>query len=301
MTKTIPRSCRIFFFVVAVLFLPRLTWARPINIGSISIEPAEEIKKFLPLASYLGKELRSEGIDEGKVVVAKSIPEMTAFLREGKVDLYVDSPFPTLAVSRLSGSKLLLRRWKKGIAEYHSVIFAKKDGDINRLEDLSGKIVAFEEPFSSSGYFLPKLFLVQRGLKLAPKREASEPVAPSEVGYVFTNDNESTMVWVLRGKVVAGAMDHQSYEKEARADLGNLKIIGETFSLPRHIVSYRGGLPAKLVGRIKEILIKMDQSAEGRKTLQDFEKTVKFDELPDQSMAPLFKAGKFIDSEFGLK
>jgi len=153
---------------VTALFLPRLTWAIPIQVGSVSIEPAEEIKKFLPLAAYLAKELQPEGFDQGKVVVAKNILEMAGFLREGKVDLYIDSPFPVSAASRLAGSKFLLRRWKKGVAEYHSVIFAKKDGGINRLEDLKGKIVAFEEPFSSSGYFLPKLLLVQKGLKLAP-------------------------------------------------------------------------------------------------------------------------------------
>ncbi len=109
------------------------------------------------------------------------------------------------------------------------------------------------------------------------------------------------MVWVLRGKVVAGAMDYQSYEKEARADLSNLKIIGKTFSLPRQIVSYRADLPAKLVAKIKEILTKMDQSVEGRNILKDFEKTTKFDELPDQSIAALSKARKFLDSEFRAK
>jgi len=168
MTKRMPRSYRSLLLVVTALFLPRLTWAIPIQVGSVSIEPAEEIKKFLPLAAYLAKELQPEGFDQGKVVVAKNILEMAGFLREGKVDLYIDSPFPVSAASRLAGSKFLLRRWKKGVAEYHSVIFAKKDGGINRLEDLKGKIVAFEEPFSSSGYFLPKLLLVQKGLKLAP-------------------------------------------------------------------------------------------------------------------------------------
>jgi len=288
-------------FVWAILFLPQLVLASTLYVGSISTEPAAEIKKFLPLASYIGKELRSEEIDRGKVVVARSIPEMAAFLREGKVDLYIDSPFPALAVSRLSGSKFLLRRWKKGIAEYHSVIFVRKESGVNQIENLRGKMIAFEEPFSSSGYFLPKLFLAQKGLKLAHKKDASEPTASGEVGYVFSNDDENTMVWVLRGKVAAGAMDNQNYEKEARGDLKDLKVIEKTFSLPRHIVSHRADLPAKLVARIKEILLRMDQSETGKKALHDFERTTKFDELSDASMEPLLKARKFIDAELGLK
>ena len=295
------RFWAIFLPLAALIFEPESTWARPITIGSISTEPAAEIKKFVPLANYLGSRLQPEGIDQGKVVVAKGIAEMAAFLREGKVDLYIDSPFPALAVSRLSGSQFLLRRWKKGVGEYHSVIFTKKDSPISRLADLKGKTITFEEPFSTTGYLLPKMILAQEGLKLAPKGDASEPVGPGEVGYVFSNSDENTMVWVLRGKAGAGAMDNQKYLIEARRSLDSLKIIYETFSIPRQIVSHRANLPPKLTVRIKEILIKMDQSEDGKKSLKDFESTTKFDELPDQSVGPLLKLQKFIDAEPGAK
>lgn len=292
---------RIFLVGFFVLLFPELPWAGPIHVGTISTEPTAEIKKFLPFARYLAKELQPEGIDQGKVIVANNISQMANFFRERKVDLYLDSPFPTLAVSRLSGSKFLLRRWKKGVAEYHSLIFAKNDGVISRLEDLRGKIVAFEEPFSSSGYFFPKVALMQEGFKLVPKRNVSDPVGPDEVGYVFSNDDENTMVWVMRGKVVAGAMDDQNYLREARGNINSLKVIYKGLPLPRHIVSYRADLSAKLVARIKETLTQMDQSEGGKKALQDFERTTKFDDIPESSMAPLLKATKFMDVELGLK
>ncbi|MFQ5780018.1 MAG: phosphate/phosphite/phosphonate ABC transporter substrate-binding protein [Nitrospiria bacterium] len=280
---------------------PQMTWARPIRVGSIHDEPANENKKFFPIVRYLAKELESEGINGGKVVVASSIPQMAALLRDGKVDLFIDSPFPSLAVSGLSRSKFLLRRWKKGQREYHTVIFVRKDSGISRLDQLKGRMIAFEVPFSTSGYFLPKIVLIQKGFKLELKREASEPVAPDEVGYVFSRDDENTIVWVLRGKVSAGALDNRNYLKDAKGSLNHLKIIHETYSIPRHIVSYRADLPPKLVARIKEILLGMDQSEEGRKALKAFERTTKFDEIPEQSLAPLLRSQDFIDKEFGLK
>jgi phosphonate transport system substrate-binding protein len=297
----LPARFRFLLFAALVFLMPQVTWAGPINIGSIQIEPAHEVKRFLPLARYLAKQLQSEGIDQGRVVVAESMPQMAALLREGKADLYIDSPFPSVAVSRLSGSKFLLRRWKKGLGEYRTVIFVRKDSGVSRLADLKGKMIAFEHPYSTSGYFLPKMVLVQKGLKLAPKREAADPVGPDEVGYVLSNLDETTMVWVLRRKVSAGAMDNQNYPKEAKGNLNSLKSIYETFSIPRQIVSYRADLPPKLVARIKEILLKMDQSEEGRKALQEFERTAKFDEIPDQAMAPLLKSMKFIEAELGLQ
>lgn len=301
MIKQVLGSYGISLLGLVILLLPEPTWPGPITVGSIQLEAASEIRKFLPLATYLGKHLQSESISQGRVVVAKSIPHMATFLREGKVDIFIDSPFPSLAVSRLSGSKFLLRRWKKGLGEYHSVIFVKKDSDLNRLEDLKGRIVAFEEPFSSSGYFFPKMLMIEEGLILIPKTEPKEPVRPGEVGYLFSLDDENTMAWVLRRKVNAGAMDNQSYTMEARRNPNSLKVIHKTFSFPRQIVSYRADLRPKLVDRIKEILINMDKSEEGRKVLQRFERTAKFDEIPDSSMAQLLKALKFVDLELGLK
>ncbi|MFQ5598013.1 MAG: phosphate/phosphite/phosphonate ABC transporter substrate-binding protein [Nitrospiria bacterium] len=289
------------FSLVLSFFLTPPAWAKPIRIGSIHDEPANEIRKFLPIARYLAKELESDGIDAGRVVVADSIPQMAALLRKGRVDLYIDSPFPSLAVSRFSGSKLLLRRWKKGMSEYHTVFFVRKDSGISRLEQLKGRMLAFEVPFSTSGYFLPKMVLIQKGFKLVLKRDASEPVAPDEVGYVFSRDDENTVVWVLRGKVSAGALDHRNYLKDAKGSLSQLKRLHETFSIPRHIVSYRADLPPRLVARIKDILLGMERSEEGRRVLKAFEKTTKFDEIPEQSLAPLLESPDFFDQEFELK
>ena len=290
-------SWLIFLSVSASCLLATPVLASPLNIGTISTEPASEIKKFHPFTTYLAKQLRGEGISEGRVIVGKNISEIAALLKQGKVDLYIDSAFPTIAVSRLSGSKLMLRRWKKELAEYHSVIFAKNGGGVKELGDLKGKMISFEEPFSSSGYLLPKLVMAQNGLKLGQKNNSADPVRSEEVGYVFARDDENTMVWVLRGMVAAGATDNQSFVKEARGNLASLSIVHKTFSIPRQLVSYRADLTLGLVNRIKEILIQLHQVDDGKKILLGFERTTKFDEIPEQSMEPLFKAGKFIDAE----
>jgi len=273
--------------------------ARPLTVATIGENAADEIKKFWPFPRYLAKELQSAGIDEGKVVIAKDMAQMAAFLREGKVDLYIDSPFPAIAVSQLSGAKFLARRWKKGVGEYHSAIFTRKDSGINRLEDLKGKFIAFEEPYSSSGYFLPKMSLVQAGVKLANKKAATDPVGADEVGYLFTADDTNTMWWVVKGKVAAGAMDNQSYTNEAKGDIDQLKILHKTMSIPRQIVSYRGDLAESLAGAIKQALLRMDQSADGKKILQEFERTTKFDDLSQQALAPLVQFHKSIAAEVG--
>jgi phosphonate transport system substrate-binding protein len=283
--------------LIAGFISPHFASAEPIIIGSIHREAAAEIKKFLPFANYVGRHLQPEGINEARIVVAKDVSQMATLLREGKVDVYIDSPFPSVAASLLSGSKFLLRRWKRGRAEYRSVLFAKKDSKLDRLEDLKGNMLAFEEPFSSSGYLLPKMALAQAGLKLVAKADPTKPVNREEIGYVFSLDDENTIVWVRRGKVTAGATDDLMYERETLRYPNSLKVIYTTSSFPRHVVSCRADLAPHLVTRIKEILIEMDQSPEGRSALKEFEDTTKFDPLPGPSIAQLLKARKFVEAE----
>ena len=293
-------SRNILFLVLATLLSASSAGAESIKLGSIGIDPVAETKKFSPLASYLARQLQADGIDEGKVIVAASIPAMSAFMQTRRVDLYMDSFFPSLAVSRLSDSKLLLRRWKMGKSEYQSVIFTRRDSGIARLEDLKGKVVAFDEPFSSTGYFFPKLFFLEKEFRLAPKRQESDSVKSDEVGYVFSHGDSNTIYMVLNGVVAAGATDDQKYHTLAK-NLGSFKILHETLSFPRQLVSYRVDLPGKLVTRIKDILLTMHQTELGKQVLQVFESTTKFEEIPvrDSDLVAGFR--KQIDAELKLQ
>jgi phosphonate transport system substrate-binding protein len=282
--------------VAAVLLLPQLAGAESFKLGSISISPVVETRKFWPLASYLARQLQSEGIGEAKVVVAESIPAMSSFLQTREADLYIDSVFPAVAVSRLSGSKLLLQRWKKGKSDYQSIIFTRKDSGIARLEDLKGKVIAFEEPFSSTGYFFPKMVLLKKGLRMTPKRQGSDPVKSDEVGYIFSHGDSNTILSVLNSVVAAGASDSQKYLAVAK-NVDSFKILHETVSIPRQIVSYRADLPAKLVTKVKEVLMNMHQTAEGRQVLQAFESTTKFDEIPVRDIDLMAGLKKLVDAE----
>ncbi len=289
------------FALVAVCCVCHPASADTLHVGTIGQSPAHEIRDFLPLAHYLAMTLKTEGVGDVKVVVAESLAEMAALTRAAKVDLFIDSAFPSMALNQLTGSKLLLRRWKRGIGEYRSVIFTRKDSGLRQLTDLKGKTIAFEELFSSTGYFFPKLALVQAGLKLAAKREASDPVAVGELGYVFSNDDENTMIWVLRGRLGAGAIDDSTFVKKARTRINELEILYESAPIPRHFVNYRQGLPENLIAKIKETLLSMDKSEAGKTALMKFQKTAKFDPVPDEFNDLVSRSAPFLRRELGLK
>jgi len=273
-----------------------------LTVGSISRTQKEEVATFQPFADYLAGRLKAAGIARGRVLVATSMREMADLMKKREVDIFIDSPFPIAVVGELSGARPFLRRWKKGMVEYHSVIFVRRESGIETVQDLKGKMVAFDERFSTSGYLLPKATLKKAGLTLTEYANPAAKVSSNHVGYVFTNDEENTMFWVLRKRVAAGVLSDGDFTELAKERIGELKVLLRTVTVPRHVVSHRADLSPGLLAAVEDVLVNMDRDAEGRQALARFQKTTKFDRFPQGAEAafqPIRELVRLIETDLG--
>jgi phosphonate transport system substrate-binding protein len=260
---------------------------KAIVLGDISDEPAETIEGTQPMADYLAARLGEYGITRGEVKIAPDLETMTQWMADGEVDIYFDSPYPVLVVSQETGAVPILRRWKYGVSAYHSVFIARKDSGLTSLADLSGRMVAFEESFSTSGYMLPLAYLIEQGMNPVEKADMETAVAPDEVGYLFSTADNTTIQWVVSGRVPIGVVDNVTFEllipEETRE---GLTILAATEDVPRQMVLLRSGIEPELAEAIQTILIGVDESEEGQAALETF-LTTKFDEFPEGAEAAL--------------
>lgn len=252
------------------------------SLGIVSETHQKEIEEhFRDFVRYVTRKLSSGPEIEGKVWIASTPFELAKLLEQRRVDFYMESAYPTYVINFTHGAgKLLLRRWKSGMADYHSVIFTRRDSGMKRLEDLKGKTIVFEDAGSTSGYLLPKLFLQRRGLKLTEKSRFDGDHAATGIGYVFAGSQEKLVDAVLTKQAAAGAFsddDFSGLEEKKRADIA---ILAQTERLPRHLLSVRTDLAPALAGRLEAILLAMHEDPEGRQILQKADGTTKFDMLP---------------------
>lgn len=249
--------------------------------GDISDDPGEVIEGTQPLADYVAANLSDFGITAGRVKIAATADEMVQLLESGKVDLYFDSVYPATLISDASGAQPFLRRWRYGVEEYYTIIFASVESGIATADDLPGHMIALDNPFSTSGFLLPAVYLVERDLNLVGRQSYGDSVAEDEVGFVFSYDDENTLQWVLSGLVAAGATDDYNYNvafpPEARE---KLIVLTETESVPRQVVVARPGLDPELLEAIKQVLITAHESEAGQAALEPFQ-TSRFDEFPE--------------------
>ena len=195
-------------------------------------------------------------------------------------------PYPVLVVSQETGATPILRRLKYGVDEYHSVFVVRQDSDIETLEDLYGQIIAFEEAFSTSGYMLPLAYLVQNGMNPVEVSSPDSTVAADEIGYTFSTADDTTIQWVISGRIPLGVIDNVTLGRLPEETQAELRVIAATEDVPRQLVLVNQTLDESLVNAIQEKLLGMDETEAGQAALDIF-LTTEFTEFPEGAAAAL--------------
>ncbi|HJX09031.1 MAG TPA: phosphate/phosphite/phosphonate ABC transporter substrate-binding protein [Candidatus Binatia bacterium] len=258
-----------------------------LTLGIVSeIHRAQIEGHFQDFVRYVAGKLSAAPDFEGKVMITPSAFQLARLIEQKKVDFYMESPYPTYLINNMHAvAKLLLRRWKSGMAEYRSLIFTKNNGEVSRLEDLRGKVLVFEDPGSTSGHFLAKSFLLKKGFKFADKSRFDPHGSPTEVGYVFAYSQEKLVDMVLAKQAAAGAFSDDDYAKLGEKKKSAIAILAQTERVPRHFLSVRKDFAPALVDRIEKILLSMHENERGRRILKNTDDTTKFELLPEGEAA----------------
>lgn len=261
--------------------------AQTLTLGIVSENHRAQIEgHFQDFVRYVAGKLSAAPDFEGKIMIAPSAFQLARLIEQKKVDFYMESPYPTYLINDMHGvAKLLLRRWKSGMAEYRSLIFTKNNGEVSRLEDLRGKTLVFEDPGSTSGHFLAKSLLLKKGFKFADKSRFDPYGSPTEVGYVFAYSQEKLVDMVLAKQAAAGAFSDDDYARLDEKKKLAITILAETERVPRHFLSVRKDFAPTLVDRLEKILLSIHENEQGRRILKNTDDTTKFDLLPEGEAA----------------
>ena len=141
--------------------------------------------------------------------------------------------------------------------------------------------MVFEDPESTSGYFLPKFFLLRNGFKLSEKGRLDASVVLGEIGYIFASSQEKLVDLVLTKQAAGGAFSDDDYAKLDDKTRAEVSVLAQTERLPRHLVSIRKDMAPAMADRLRAILLAMSEDDEGRSILQKAGDTTKFDMLPE--------------------
>ena len=131
-------------------------------LGRVSDDPKAHYDQLKPLLDYVVPRMASVGIRSGRILMAKDLQQMASYLRRGRVDWVNETAGNAALLERRGVAKSFLVTEREGATRYHSVFFVRRDSPVRSLKDLAGRSVAFQNPYSTSAYYLPAAQLLDR-------------------------------------------------------------------------------------------------------------------------------------------
>jgi len=221
-----------------------------------SLGPLITVKLMQPLISYLSKKLDMNVV----LVLFPDYASITEYLKTNQVDIVALGPIEYIKAQQEAEVFPIVSPIIQGQAVHKSVIIARRDSRIKVLSDLKGKTFAFVDKNSSFGYLVPRILLMQNGI---------DPIRDLK-GIFFMGSDDKVFHSVLDKKVDAGAMARRLYQYLSKSSErgSEITILAESQEVPQGPFVARKGLNEKLIERLRDLLINLYLSDEGREILQ---------------------------------
>jgi len=299
--EIINMNIKIFIFIILFSFISTAFGEQVLKIGFINERPTESdymLHHYSDMKNYLDKQLRTHHNMGVELVIVDNLNNMMQLLKYHEVDVVFESAFSSLMMKEKVHSSPKFLAWRKGVRQYQTVFFARKDDSIDKLSDLKGKTIVFENHRSTSAYAIPKAILQQQDLKVFPQEsglssEESGEKSDNAIRYLFSGDELDQAYWVVFRKADAGAFNNNDWNEIPEKVRKQLKIFYKTEPILRWVGSTRSDLPESLEKALGEILIQMHENSEGQSALKTAN-IAKFEYLTAEDYSALKKTEDLI-------
>ena len=247
----------------------------PVRFGLTAVVVQENLQLYDRWSAYLGERIGQPV----QFVQARSYREIMGLLEAGGLDFAWICGYPFVQKRDPETLQLLAVPVFEGEPLYRSYIIVNRNSSIASLADLEGRIFAFSDPDSNSGYLVPQAMLAQMGHR---------PESFFRLSF-FTYSHAETIEAVAEGLAEGGAVDSYIWEylDKNRPDLTQrtrVIVRSETFGFPPLVA--RLGLAPGLRDGMSEALIGMKDDVEGRQLLAAFALDG-FDRFPPSLFDPI--------------
>lgn len=251
--------------LVLALIIPGFAFAAPqwpakVRIGLIPTEGgADIVKRFQPLIEHLQKTL---GI-EVEAVSASDYAGVITAMAHNHIDFAYFGPKSYVEASEKANAQaMVLECNEKGEPGYYGMIIAKKGAGIETMEQAKGKVFAFTDPNSTSGYLVPNI-LFARDLKVNPKDYFKE--------VKFSGSHGASILAVKNGSIEVAATNNIDLDRMAekgQASMDDFVVLWKSDLIPGSPMSARKDLPESLKAAFAGALIMFNANADGLQKLQ---------------------------------
>jgi phosphonate transport system substrate-binding protein len=234
-------------FCCAVLSPVVYAGGRPdhLTVGLLPGESAPTVMRLNePLRAYLEKRL---GIPV-KMVVGANYAATGEALRFGRIDIAYLGPVTYILQSRRAKLETFARPSHASVGPtFTAALIVPNGSPAMTPADLKGKEIAFGDPASTSGTWVPRHMLLESGL-----------VSGRDYTLRVLGAHDSVALAVANNKVAAGGISTPIYNrllKEGKIDATKVRLLAESEPIPEYMWTFRDGLDPAFREEIKKAFL----------------------------------------------
>lgn len=215
--------------------------------------PAKLIATYQPLIDYLNREIPGVRFE---LEASRDYASFEDKVRTKLPDLLLPNPWQTLQAVKTGYSVIAMAGSPEG---FKGVFIVRKDRTIRNPSDLKGKIVSYPSQTALAACIMPQSFLHQQGINVT-----------KDIINQYVGSQESAIMNVYHGLSDAGAtwpLPWRTFQKEHPEKAAQLRVAWETPHLVNNSFMVRGNMPQQLVHQLRTNLVRLSDTAEGRKLL----------------------------------
>ncbi|HNZ07663.1 MAG TPA: phosphate/phosphite/phosphonate ABC transporter substrate-binding protein [Candidatus Cloacimonadota bacterium] len=224
--------------------------------------PSLEAGKVVASGEAIAKALQAETGYYFKVAVPTSYAAVIEALGSYQADIAWLPTFAYVLAKQKYDAEVKFMTVRNGLKQYRGQFVARADSPIKTIEDIQGKVVAYTDAASTSGYIYPSAMLKEQGIEPSQTR--------------FTGSHNAAILAVYSGTADVGCTywsppDSSGLPKDAREKLLDTKpdvlekIIPIAFTdwIPNDTVTFRKNMPQELEAKVVKALSEFAASAKG--------------------------------------
>jgi phosphonate transport system substrate-binding protein len=220
-------------------------------IGLLPTESAPTVIRLNePLRAYLEKRLELPV----ELVVGANYAATSEALRFGRLDVAYLGPVTYILQSRRA--KLLpFARPSHAVVgpTFQAAVIVPANSPAQTLADLRGKEIAFGDPASTSGTWVPRYQLLEAGL-----------VAGRDYTLRVLGAHDAVALSVANGKADAGGLSLPIYQRlirEGKIDGAKVRVLAESPAIPEYMFTFREGLDPAFREDVRKAFISITDPA----------------------------------------
>jgi len=270
-----------------MLFVAGLVWFQPgiasaeIRFGILPRLSAMELHAmFNPLAEYLSKETG----EKVSLVIPKDFEAFKEAVTSGQIDIgFANSLVYVQLKKNANLEPLAVSSEAKSGTRFRGIIIARKDGGINKVQDLKGKKLIFVDKDSAAGYVFQMLLLSKAGLDV----EKDFTTLP------FAKKHDNVTMAVFNKAADAGGIREDDLDKmKDKVDLSQLRVVGYTDYFPNWPLFGTPRLNKAAEAKIKAALFKLKPNDPANDQILGAARLTGFAHVTDKDYDELRKAAK---------